>query len=135
MHLKFVETHRDEYRTCGHWLFLPGAIAVLHKVDDNEEVWAIHHGRVLLHLLSSAGEYQRLMLGCNLDSGELPLRTVPVGWWQAAEIPDGEPYAWGTNVCAPPFNPRSLTVGDRDLLLSEFPMHSEVILRFTVAHA
>lgn len=35
---KFVETHRDAFRTSGHWLFLPGAVSRLHKVKNNEEI-------------------------------------------------------------------------------------------------
>jgi predicted cupin superfamily sugar epimerase len=41
----FVETHRDEFRTSVHWLFLPDAFSAFHKVNNNAELWRIHLGR------------------------------------------------------------------------------------------
>lgn len=129
---KFVETHRDQFRTSGHWLFLPGVFSTFHKVDDNEEIWAIHQGRLHLHLLNPDGRYRQLKLGCSLHAGERPVLTVPAGCWQAAEIPEGEPYAWGTNVCAPPFSAQALTVGECTALIRQFPEYAALITRLTL---
>ena len=101
---KFVETDRNEYRTSGHWLFLPGVFSSFHKVFNNEEIWLIHIGRLLIHVLDPNGIHHTLLLGTDFTAGERPVITVPVGHWQAAETPDGTPFAFGTNVCAPPFS-------------------------------
>jgi predicted cupin superfamily sugar epimerase len=66
----FVETHRDSYRTSGHWLFLPGGFSSFHKVCNNEELWLIHAGRLLLHLLDPDGAHHVLRLGPDLAAGE-----------------------------------------------------------------
>ena len=68
---------------------------------NNEELWLIHLGRVLVHVLDPDGAHHVLRLGADLAAGERPVVTVPVNYWQAAEIPEGTPFAFGTNICAP----------------------------------
>lgn len=128
---KFVETHRDAYRTSGHWLFLPGAFSSFHKVRNNEELWLIHLGRVLVHVLDLDGIHHILRLGTDLAAGERPAVSVPVDHWQAAEIPEGTPFAFGTNVCAPAFSYEEFAIARREDLLREFPNHVDLITRLT----
>lgn len=128
---KFVETHRDRYRTSGHWLFLPGVFSTFHKVRNSEELWLIHMGRLLIHVLEPDGGHRRLPLGSDFEAGERPVWSIPKGCWQAAEIPKGVPYAFGTNVCAPAFSFDALETAARDVLIREFPEHKDLILRLT----
>jgi len=128
---KFVETHRDQFRTSGHWLFLPGAVSYFHKVLNNAELWYIHAGRLILHILTPEGDHQELHLGTNLDSGERPAVVIPARCWQAAELPDGVSFAFGTNVCAPPFSYDQFTLADRNALTQEYPLHAGLIQRLT----
>ncbi|MBI4748587.1 MAG: cupin domain-containing protein [Acidobacteria bacterium] len=128
---KFVETHRDPYRTSGHWLFLPGAFSAFHRVTNNEEIWAIHAGRLLVHVLEPTGAHRVLRLGTDFDAGERPVVTVPTGHWQAAEIPEGVEFAFGTNVCAPAFSFSEFAITERDDLLNQFPQHEAIIIRLT----
>ncbi len=128
---KFVETHRDAYRTSGHWLFLPGVFSAFHKVLNNEELWLIHAGRLLVHVLDPGGAHHVLRLGVDVARGERPVVSVPVGYWQAAELPAETPFAFGTNVCAPPFVYEEFVPERREELLREFPQHVETILRLT----
>jgi predicted cupin superfamily sugar epimerase len=127
----FVETHRDVHRTSGHWLFLPGGFSSFHKVTNNEELWLIHVGRVLVHVLDPDGVHHVLCLGTDLAAGERPVVVVPVDHWQAAEIPDGTPFAFGTNVCAPPFSYEEFAIAGREELLRDFPEHVDLIKRLT----
>ena len=128
---KFVETHRDQFRTSGHWLFLPHTISYFHKVDNNSELWCIHIGRLIIHVLTTEGQHQQLNLGTDISAGERPVVEIPVNCWQAAEIPDGGSFAFGTNVCAPPFSYERLMLADRTSLTRAYPLHAELIKRFT----
>jgi len=128
---KFVETHRDAFRTSGHWLFFPGIFSTFHKVHNSEELWLIHSGKLLLHILEPDGRHRLLPLGSDFEAGERPVWSVPQGCWQAAEIPGGVPYAFGTNVCAPAFSFEALETARREDLIREFPKHEELILRLT----
>jgi uncharacterized protein len=128
---KFVETHRDQYRSSGHWLFLPGTFSWFHNVLNNEELWLIHAGRLLVHVLDPDGGHRILRLGTDLAAGERPAVSVPAGYWQAAEIPEGTPFAFGTNVCAPPFSYEKFNMARREHLLRDFPNHAHLIKRLT----
>jgi predicted cupin superfamily sugar epimerase len=128
---KFVETHRNEYRTSGHWLFLPGVVSWFHRVFNNAELWIIHTGRLLVHVLDPDGTHRVLHLGTDLAVGERPVVAVPVGHLQAAEIPEGVPFAFGTNVCAPSFSFEQFEITKREDLLQEFPDYKDLIMRFT----
>jgi uncharacterized protein len=126
-----VETHRDAYRTSGHFLFRPGSFSSFHKVKNNEELWLIHVGRILVHVLTPHGEHRVLRLGLDFAAGERPVVTAPLGYWQAAEIPDGVSLAFGTNVCAPGFEYDQFKIAPRELLLKEYPDHEALIMRLT----
>jgi len=128
---KFAEVYRDAYRTCGHWLYLPGAFSSYHKVCNNEELWLIHAGRALVHVLDPGSAHHVLRLGLDLAAGERPVVTVPANHWQATEIPEGTPFAFGTNVCAPPFFYEEFAMAHREDLLREYPQHADLILRLT----
>jgi hypothetical protein len=128
---KFVETHCDEFRSSGHWLFLPGTFSSFHNVLNNEELWLIHVGRLLVHVLNLDGTYQKLCLGTDLPAGERPVVTVAAGCWQAAELPEGTPFAFGANVCAPPFSFEKFKIARREDLLRDFPQQADLITRLT----
>ena len=128
---KFVETHRDAFRASGHWLFRPGVFSSFHKVHNNEELWLIHLGRLLVHVLDPDGAHHVLRLGTDLAAGERPVVTVPANHWQAAEIPEGTPFAFGTNVCAPSFSYEEFSIARRKDLLRDFSEHADLIMRLT----
>jgi hypothetical protein len=100
-------------------------------VRNNEELWLIHLGRVLVHVLDPDGAHRVLRLGTDLAAGERPVVTVPVNYWQAAEIPEGTPFAFGTNVCAPAFSYEEFAIARREDLLRDFPDHADLIIRLT----
>jgi len=132
--MKFAETYRDNFRSVGHWLFLPGSISAFHRLTNCEEIWAIHIGRLSLHMIDSSGGYERVRLGTDVAAGEVPLVTVPRGGWQAAELPTLQAFAFGTNVCAPVFDYSTCEMGSREQLIRSFPQHKELIGRLTHDH-
>ncbi len=127
----FVETHRDEHRTSGHWLFRPGAISAFHRVLNNEELWIAQRGALLVHELDPDGTHRVHRLGLETAAGEVPVLAIRRGTLQAAELPPGEPFAFGTNVCAPAFDFGQFELTPRAELLERFPGHGELIGRLT----
>ncbi|MEO1172615.1 MAG: cupin domain-containing protein [Myxococcota bacterium] len=127
--MRFVETDRNAYRTHGHWLFRAGARSKFHRVKDSDELWLVHEGRLLVHVIAPDGGLESRVLG--LGPGEAATLSVPAGHWQAAELPPGEDYAFGSNVCAPPFTfEDSLEIADGGLT-EKYPMHRPLIERLT----
>lgn len=130
---KFVETHRDEHRTSGHWLFLPRAISAFHRVLNNEELWIAQRGRLTVYVLDERGALSEHALGNDVAAGERPVLSVGRGLWQAAELPAGEPFAFGANVCAPCFHFERFELAQRAVLSAEYPQHRALIARLTHA--
>lgn len=126
---RFVETQRDEHRTCGLWLFTPGRSAAFHRVRNGAELWIAERGRVLLHVLDSEGTLTTHRLGLDVASGEQPVVAVPCDAWQAAELAPGEPFAMGANVCSPPFEFRAWELGSRVELTARWPRHRALFER------
>jgi predicted cupin superfamily sugar epimerase len=129
--MKFVELGRDTHRSLGHWLFQPGEISAFHRLTHCEEIWAIHRGRLLLHVIDDGGALRTFTLGPEIAAGERPIATVPRGAWQAAELPPNEPFAFGTNVCAPAFVYEHLQFARRDELLAAAPDARDIVQRLT----
>ncbi len=130
---KFVETHRDEHRTSGHWLFLPGAISAFHRVLNNEELWIAQRGALRIHVIDERGAHSEHTLGLDLSAGQTPVLSIPLGVLQAAELLDGESFAFGANVCAPPFHFERFELTPRAVLQERFPQHRALIERLTHA--
>lgn len=129
--MKFVEVAKNDHRTVGHWLFVPGSISVFHRVKQCDEIWAIHAGRLTLHVVEPAGKHRVLQLGLAVAAGERPMAVVPAGHWQAAELPAGAAYAFGSNVCAPGFSYAGLELARRADLCRAHPQHTGLITRLT----
>lgn len=128
---KFVETQRDEHRTSGHWLFLPGAISAFHRVLNNEELWIAQRGSLRIHVLGADGAHVEHVLGLDVAAGETPVLAVSKGALQAAELCDGESFAFGANVCAPCFHFQEFELAPRAELLARFAQHRELVTRLT----
>lgn len=130
--MKFAEIEGNEHRSVGHWLFEPGSMSAFHRVHRCDEIWTIHSGSLRLHVIDpTTGEHREVGLGMSVQFGERPVAMVPAGHWQAAELPDGVPLAFGSNVCAPGFSYDALELARREDLSAAFPVHAELITRLT----
>ena len=125
----FCEVLRDPWRTVGLWLLEPGRIAAFHRVLDSAEVWLAHRGRVWIHLLEPGTGLRTLRLGPGEREDEQPVVEVPRGVWQATELAPGEAFAYGANVCAPPFRYEGWELADPDALAAEVPGHRALVER------
>lgn len=126
---KFVEIDRDDHRTCGHWLFLPAAISRFHRVTNGAELWLIHHGSLILHVVAPDGGHLAYRLGANPADGEIPAVSVPRGYLQAAELPRDAEFAFGSNVCAPAFSFEEWEMPSASDLVAAYPHHRELFER------
>ncbi|MEM9280043.1 MAG: cupin domain-containing protein [Pseudomonadota bacterium] len=87
----FRETFRDangiDGRSVGTAIFFllkAGEVSRWHKVDA-AEIWHHYAGAPLeLGLAEDSAAPQRLILGLDIENGELPQHAIPAGWWQQA---------------------------------------------------
>jgi uncharacterized protein len=130
--IKFAEIEKNSARSVGHWLFSGGAVSAFHRVTNNDEIWAIHSGALILHVVAPNGEYSSVRLGTHPQLGESVTASVSKGHWQAAELASGANFAFGTNVCAPPFEYAHHEMGRRSDLIALFPQHAALFDRLAL---
>ncbi|GLW11829.1 hypothetical protein Misp01_69570 [Microtetraspora sp. NBRC 13810] len=89
--------------TAIHFLLMPGEESVWHVVRS-DELWFWHRGGPLTLLIGDPdGEYETVVLGPDVERGEVPQALVPAGTWQAAR-PAGPREALVSCVVSPGFD-------------------------------
>lgn len=90
------------------------------------------------HILADTAEMEVGLGGVNLAPAAKALDVATGGGHAAVylarrgwRVPEGEVFAFGTNVRAPSFVWTELVIADREKLLAEFPGHTELIKRLT----
>jgi hypothetical protein len=90
--------------------------------EGSLEVFVLDEGVLTLH-----------RLGNDWKSGERPSITLPAGALQAARLAAHSEFAFGSNVCAPPFTYEAMNMPSRAELLRDYPEHERLIVRLTHA--
>jgi uncharacterized protein len=117
-------------RSCAtfiYYLLAGEQISAFHRVKWTDEIWHLYAGGPLeLHVIDADGQYQVLTLTTMLEDGE-PAAVIPSGWWQAARLPPGRPWAFGGCTVAPGFDFADFEMPIADELLGRFPQHASLI--------
>lgn len=111
----YRETYRSEQETTtkeGHKRNLSTAIYYLLEGNDrshfhriqSDEMWFFHQGEPLELVLILNNAIHTVVLGHNLNDGEVPQAIIPANTWFAARIKSGEGYALMSCTVAPGFS-------------------------------
>lgn len=105
--------------------------SALHRIKS-DELWFFHSGASLtIHLLTADGTCSAIRLGADIASGEAFQAMVPSGTWFGAEMSGAGDYSLVSCVVAPGFDFADFEMGDRNLLLQQYPDHAALITRLT----
>ena len=116
--------------TAIYFLLQSGDISALHRIKS-DELWHFYAGEGLtVHVITPRGEYYPLKLGSNSPAGETFQCVVPSGCWFGAEV-SGEGYSLAGCTVAPGFDFTDFEMGNRDVLLKQFPGQTKIIQRLT----
>ena len=100
----------------------------------SDELWHFYAGAPLcVHLLDPAGNYSRIILGSDPDSGEALQAVVPGGNWFASHVADWSAFALVGCTVAPGFDFQDFEMGNRKELTARYPQHHDLIARLTRA--
>jgi predicted cupin superfamily sugar epimerase len=115
------------------YLLPAGETSMLHRLRA-DEVWHLYDGGPLhLHLLHPDKGHERIVLGRDVERGEVLQAVVPHGTWFGAETPAGTDFALVGCTVAPGFEFTDFELGSRRALLAEFPAQRDWIVRLTAA--
>ncbi len=75
----------------------------LHRIKS-DGIWHFHRGQALEIVLLEDGIQRSILLGCDVERGEVPQAVVPAGAWFGAGLKEGKGYALVSCTVAPGFD-------------------------------
>ncbi|MAN27098.1 MULTISPECIES: cupin domain-containing protein [Mesonia] len=119
------------YSTCIYFLLTSETFSAFHKINQ-EEIWHFYKGDAIqLVMISEEGELSEVIIGNDIENGELPQFVVPKHYWFAAKVIQPESYALTGCTVAPGFDFKDFTLPTRQELIDKFPQHQDLITKFT----
>lgn len=91
-----------------------------HRIKS-DEFWFFHQGNPIELLVIDKGKIERIVIGNNIDKGELPQAMVPAGKWFAAHIQNETGFALTSCTVAPGFDFVDFELATKEELLRENP--------------
>lgn len=126
----YRETYRSQatlpgtarsFSTAIYYLLPAGQRSLLHRIGA-DEVWHFYLGDPLLVIeLRSGAPAKVTLLGQERARGEVLQHVVPAGTWFGAMPAPGSRYSFVGCTVSPGFEFSDFALGDRDVLLSQFP--------------
>jgi predicted cupin superfamily sugar epimerase len=116
--------------TAIYFLLNDNDVSNLHRIQS-DELWFFHQGEPLEIVMIKNGISSSIVLGNNLQNGEVPQAMIPANVWFGSKLKNSKGYALVSCTVAPGFDFRDFELADRNQLLSEFPHLQLLITAFT----
>jgi predicted cupin superfamily sugar epimerase len=118
----YKETYRSEFSTGIFYLLSAGEKSSLHRIKS-DEMWHFYSGDALIVAeITESGEVKET----RLDKDNVQY-VVPSGVWFGAYLPEGAEFAFVGCTVAPAFHFKDFEMGDKALLLKEYPKAQRII--------
>lgn len=106
-------------------------VSKFHRLKS-DELWHFYDGSgVSIHIIDDKGNLSKVVLGKEIDKGEVFQTVIPAGHWFAAELKDRKSFTLVGCTVAPGFDFGDFELADRNKLLNSFPLHESIIKKFT----
>lgn len=135
----YKETYRSEEKldaidrnivTAIYFLLTSENVSRFHRIKSDEH-WFYHAGSPLIvHTLSKNG-HEETLIGPDFINGQKPHFVVPKNTIFGSSVADSNAYSLVSCVVAPGFDFDDFELFERNFLLKEFPIHTEIIHRLT----
>ncbi len=120
-----------DFGTAIYYMITGNNFSELHTLPGDEVFHLYLGGPAHMLQLWPNGRTERLVLGTNLERGELPQVVVPAGVWQGTWVEPGVGFALLGATMAPAFDYRDYVRGERGALCARYPGEAERIARLT----
>lgn len=106
--------------------------SLMHKLKS-DEIWHFYEGSPLkLYMLDKEKNLTQILLGRNIDEGEVFQYVIKKDQWFCAEVENKNSFSLVGCTVSPGFDFSDFKIGKRENLFKLFPKHKELIKRFTV---
>ena len=115
------------FSTAIFFLLEQGNFSAFHRIRS-DECWHFYSGDPLhVYILHTDGLLQVVTLGSNWEAGEELQYVVPAGCWFASRPAAGSAWCLVGCTVAPGFDFADFELAVKDKLVTEFPVHRELI--------
>lgn len=130
--LNLENYHGQRHVSTGiYYLLVEDKFSAFHHIKQ-DEMWHFYKGGPLeLHIISKQGHYQKVLIGNQLEHGEVPQYVVRGGDYFAARVCPEQPYSLAGCTVAPGFDFKDFEMPDRAALMVQFPEHKDIIAQLT----
>lgn len=119
------------FATSIYYLLKGKQFSAWHKIKS-DEIWHHYDGcAITIHTVRDNRIYQKLVLGKNVENGEIPQVVIPYSVWFAAELNDKSSFSLIGCSVAPGFDFNDFELGVEDELIQQFPDHKDLIKKFS----
>ncbi|MBS4211317.1 cupin domain-containing protein [Neobacillus rhizophilus] len=104
-------------------------VSHFHRLKS-DELWYFHGGSSLtIHIIHENGEYEEIMLGLNLNNGEVPQALVPKNAIFGSSVREKDTCSLVGCMVSPGFDFQDFELFTQDELLQKYPQHRKIILK------
>jgi predicted cupin superfamily sugar epimerase len=127
-----INKNGDSRSTCTaiYFLLKDNDLSHLHRIQS-DELWFFHQGEPLEIVYIQHGKISSIVLGNNLQNGEVPQAIIPAHVWFGSRLKNGKDYALVSCTVAPGFDFHDFELAERSQLLKDYPHLHEPITAFT----
>ena len=128
-----IETDKNVFRnisTAIYFLLENENKSLFHRIKS-DELWFFHQGEALEIVFIKEGVLNTIILGNNLENGEVVQATIPANTWFASRVKNLKGYSFVSCTVAPGFDFADFELAKREDLINEFPNLKETIEKFT----
>ncbi len=120
------------FATSIYFLLPSGRISAFHRIRQ-DEIWHFYKGSPLyLHNLTPKGEYSKILIGNDIENGEVPQFVVKAGNWFAASVVESNSYTLVGCTVAPGFDFADFELAEKAKMLKDFPQYKMLIEEFCI---
>jgi len=102
-----------------------------HRIQS-DELWFFHQGEPLEIVTLHNRKASSIILGNNVENGEIPQAIIPANIWFASKIITGIGYSLVSCTVAPGFDFLDFEIANREDLIQQFPHLKNRIEEFTM---
>ena len=117
--------------TAIYYMLIPGTFSEIHRLEGDEIFHFYSGGPVEMLQLFPDGSGEKIIIGNDIEQGEIPQVVVPAGVWQGTRLLPGGSYALMGTTMAPGFDYADYQGGNRQELIRQFPQFGELITLLT----
>jgi predicted cupin superfamily sugar epimerase len=117
--------------TAIYFLLEGKSFSAFHRLRS-DELWHFYAGApVLVHVIDKSGEYSKILLGSDPETGETLQAVVKAGCWFASHVRDGKSFALVGCTVAPGFDFEDFELAKREELTRHYTQHRELFEKLT----